>query len=290
MKRPNILSRSPELLAGFIAVRPEPEVPELVMVGEQWGAGGQFIGEHTHDIWEFYYQVSGESVWRVRSEEWALQTGGLMVMPPGVPHRMAKRQEKDHHYYFVGVDVSQVTTRLKALPDVFRGSTALRCDAMLGVAPAFAALVREVSLIKSARPLGLRISLDMLVLEVGRAMESLRSGERPERAFAWHPGVERAVGMIRQDPGRDWSVEALARLAGLSEGHLTELFKTHVGCAPHQFILQTRLERVRELVEESDLSLTQMAMELGFSSSQHLSSAFRKQFGRAPRTLRKRTR
>jgi transcriptional regulator GlxA family with amidase domain len=155
------------------------------------------------------------------------------------------------------------------------------------VAPVFATLVREVSLLKEARGLGLRLAVDALLLEIARTAGSRAA---PLSAtLAWHPGVERAVGVIRQNPGQSLTVASLARLAGLSAGHLTELFKAHVGCTPHRFILQCRLERARELVESSNLPLTQMAHELGFASSQHLSGAFREAFGCPPRTWKMRS-
>ena len=52
------------LLAGFAAVAPHPEVPELVHVGEQWAPATHEIGPHVHGVWELYSQVEGQTTWR----------------------------------------------------------------------------------------------------------------------------------------------------------------------------------------------------------------------------------
>ncbi len=249
------LSRPPDLLAGFISVHPDPGLPELVMAGEQWGHGGQFIGEHRHEVWEFYHQVSGESRWRVPGKNWKLAPGSLLAVPPGVSHRMDAPQPEEHHYYFAAIDPEAVRKRHPELPDVFRGRTAWMRENAHAVAPVFATLVREVSLLKEARGLGLRLAVDALLLEIARTAGSRAA---PLSAtLAWHPGVERAVGVIRQNPGQSLTVASLAR--------------------------------ARELVESSNLPLTQMAHELGFASSQHLSGAFREAFGCPPRTWKMRS-
>jgi AraC-like DNA-binding protein len=284
MKQAPLLSRPADLLAGFITVRPEAEVPELVMAGEQWAPGGQFIAKHWHPVWEFYLQVEGVSLWRVDNRTHRLRPGTLLAVAPRVPHLMSRRQVAGHHYYFAAIDVRACRTRVPGLPHPLSPDRAIVVSGATGVARAFAALVREVALVQPWRSLGLRLAVDSLVLETWRAISQ---PALPPRATGWHPGVERVVTLVQQQPGRPWNVRALARLAGLSEGHLTARFTADVGTTPHRFVLKTRLERARDGLEHSDVSLTQLAQDLGFASSQHLSTAFRRAYGHPPTDLRR---
>jgi AraC family transcriptional regulator len=52
-------------------------------------------------------------------------------------------------------------------------------------------------------------------------------------------------------------------------------------------VMQRRLERTERLLAETDLSLSQVALDSGFSDQSHFSSCFRKHFGTSPRSFRR---
>jgi len=82
-------------------------------------------------------------------------------------------------------------------------------------------------------------------------------------------------------------VQELADLASISMFHFSKVFKETTGLPPHQYVIQHRLERVRNLLETSTLSLTQIAYEAGFSSQSHMSVSFLQHFGATPGKYRK---
>ena len=67
------------LLAGFHADRPEPAVPELQFLGEQWLPVNREIGWHQHEVWEFYQQLDGETRWRSHSARYHLGPGNFFA-------------------------------------------------------------------------------------------------------------------------------------------------------------------------------------------------------------------
>lgn len=271
--------RPADLLAGFIAARPDPAVPELVMAGEQWAPRDKRIAEHSHEVWEFYLQVEGSSVWRAGRRRFTAEPGGLLVAPPGVNHALPDRQETDHHYLFAAVDLPRVARRLgREVLATFRpGELQIRPRAG-ETRPAFQALVRELTLLRPWRSQALRLAVDALVLEVARA---LAGGE--SQAVGLHPAVHRAMRLIEQEPERAWPATTLARLAGVSAPHLNDLFRRELGTTPHAFLLKTRLDRATELLRRGDWPITRLALELGFSSGQHFAAAFKRYHGCTPR-------
>jgi AraC-like DNA-binding protein len=82
-------------------------------------------------------------------------------------------------------------------------------------------------------------------------------------------------------------LDVLAGVAGLSRCHFARAFKQSVGIAPHAYVMQRRLERAERLLAETDLSLSQVALDSGFSDQSHFSSCFRKHFGTSPRSFRR---
>jgi transcriptional regulator of acetoin/glycerol metabolism len=74
----------------------------------------------------------------------------------------------------------------------------------------------------------------------------------------------------------------LAAVAGLSKNHFSEAFRRSAGMPPHRWILVRRVERAKTLLLDPGLAVTEVAFAVGFSSSSHLSSAFRRVVGSTP--------
>ena len=79
----------------------------------------------------------------------------------------------------------------------------------------------------------------------------------------------------------------LAREANLSEYHFARMFKHSKGLAPHQHVMNRRLENAAHLLRCSDQSLTDIALQCGFSSPSHFSNRFRQVHGVSPSVARR---
>jgi AraC family transcriptional regulator len=79
----------------------------------------------------------------------------------------------------------------------------------------------------------------------------------------------------------------LAKIAGLSPSHFCRAFKTSTGLAPHQWALNARCDRAKELLVENRLDLAQVAIEVGFSDQSHFTRAFARRVGISPGAWRR---
>jgi AraC-like DNA-binding protein len=128
---------------------------------------------------------------------------------------------------------------------------------------------------------GVACYIGALSLELGR-LHSHRTVFEPE--LAAHPASLRAKEFMDGRPGESWKLEELAGLCGVSVPHLIAVFRKDFFSTPRQYLLLRRLERAAQMLRSSNRSITEVALESGFSSSQHFAHAFRKQFGRTPST------
>ncbi|WP_116970912.1 AraC family transcriptional regulator [Blastomonas sp. UPD001] len=80
----------------------------------------------------------------------------------------------------------------------------------------------------------------------------------------------------------------LAEAEGISQRHLLNLFQEGVGQSPHRWLTARRMDRARFLLETTDREITDIALECGFSSSQHFSATFRAHFGTTATAFRRR--
>ncbi len=83
---------------------------------------------------------------------------------------------------------------------------------------------------------------------------------------------------------------ALARSAHVSESHFSRSFAAAFGVTPHRYLLTTRLERAKALLRDTDLSVTDVCWEVGFTSLGSFSTQFRRFVGASPSAYRARGR
>jgi AraC family transcriptional regulator len=92
---------------------------------------------------------------------------------------------------------------------------------------------------------------------------------------------------IEDTLGQPIKLRELAALAGISARHFERAFRQSTGSSPHAYVMERRLQMARDLlINEPELPIEQIALRLGFSSSSHFSSAFRRRIGFTPTNFR----
>jgi AraC-like DNA-binding protein len=96
--------------------------------------------------------------------------------------------------------------------------------------------------------------------------------------------------LLRAETDRLVSVREVAREAGMSPFHFIRIFKAVFGATPYQYQLRGRLERAKVLLATSDAAVTDICLEVGFSSLGSFSASFHRRVGVPPSAYRKRVR
>ena len=104
------------------------------------------------------------------------------------------------------------------------------------------------------------------------------------------PDVVRAQRFIRDHACEGIKVEAVLEHVAISRRALEYRFAELLGCTPHERIVQVQLQRVRQLLSETDLSLVEVAERAGFKHVEYMSVVFKRRTGVAPREYRLRSR
>jgi AraC family transcriptional regulator len=93
---------------------------------------------------------------------------------------------------------------------------------------------------------------------------------------------------IEENLGNPIALHELARLACVSIRHFERAFSQSLGVPPHKYVLERRVSAARDLLlSQPNLNIEEIARQLGFSSSSHLSSAFVRRMGCSPATFRR---
>jgi len=119
---------------------------------------------------------------------------------------------------------------------------------------------------------------------------------RPETAPgtpAWEgtsTTVARALRLISQGDFDESNVEELAGRVGVGGRHLRRLFMQHLGAAPIAVLRTQRLHLARQLIDETDLPMTEIAFAAGFNSIRRFNQAVLESFRDSPTVLRRKAR
>ncbi|MBV8361089.1 MAG: helix-turn-helix transcriptional regulator [Deltaproteobacteria bacterium] len=101
--------------------------------------------------------------------------------------------------------------------------------------------------------------------------------------------VQRVCDWIEADLGGGLSIAELAREAHLSPYHFSRAFKTATGVLPHNYLTAWRIEYAKELLATSEMPMSEIALEVGFSSQTHLTNCFHRLVGVTPGEFRRRS-
>jgi AraC-like DNA-binding protein len=117
-----------------------------------------------------------------------------------------------------------------------------------------------------------------------RARQAFESAAALSSPAALHPAVARAVRQLRDQPQKDYSVETLAALCGLSGPHLSRLFRLQTGLSLTAFRNRERVRRFDTLRStDPQATLLQIALEAGFGSYSQLHRCYVATYGAGPR-------
>ena len=145
-----------------------------------------------------------------------------------------------------------------------------------------ALLSRELAHAESGRQTVLDRLLDVLVvlgLRTGLACSA--------NAPAWFraasdPRLARALQSMHANPGKPWGVDELARLSNMSRATFARVFQELLGQSPMKYLTEWRMTVARDLLRTQDVSLAEVADQVGYSSQCAFVTAFRRHHGQPP--------
>ncbi len=194
---------------------------------------------------------------------------------------MAASSTAPYHFYFAALAPADIVPPGDLHPLWRQRQPFVITDAGSMVTP-FELFLREVTTYQPLRTAGLTYTAALLVIEASR----LADGRQPGRHLAMHPAIATAKRLIENHLAEGLTVDDLAAAVHLSPAHFAELFRAEIGETPGRYRTRLRVERARLLLSETDLPITTIATDLGYSSSQHFATVFRHGTGTTPTRYR----
>ncbi len=101
-----------------------------------------------------------------------------------------------------------------------------------------------------------------------------------------NPKTQLAVDFMNANLHRKLSLAELARSVNISRSHLCYLFKTEKGISPGQYLTMLRMQKARDLLATTPLSVKQIMIEVGYDDKSRFACHFKKTYGLSPSQYR----
>ncbi len=265
-------------------------IPEVPLVGRyEYHSAHPGLHTHTHPgTVELCYLARGKQTYRVGGQEYHLRGGDVFVTLPGEPHDTGGQPEDPGILYWTNLRVPRRGGSLLGLPA--RDSAILK-RALLNLperhfagSPALKLILEEVFDLyhQPSDPLK-RIAVVNLMIRY--LLEVVNCAQRHPYARL-SPTLTQVISAIHSHPEKNHALADLAGQAGLSLSRFKARFKAEVGTAPHEYMLRVKIEAARKLLRDQ-LAVTEVAMRLGFDSSQYFATVFKRFCEQTPRDFQK---
>ncbi|MBW4709760.1 AraC family transcriptional regulator [Roseobacter sp. YSTF-M11] len=138
---------------------------------------------------------------------------------------------------------------------------------------------------------GSRALIRVLLMQAVIVMMRKRMNE-PDGPLDWmaalrDPMLWKALNAMLNDPGKPYSVETLADIAGMSRAAFAKRFSDAYGAGPMELLRNLRVRKAGDLLRNTDLPMKRVAESVGFSSRSAFSRAFESTSGQSPSAFRK---
>lgn len=126
----------------------------------------------------------------------------------------------------------------------------------------------------------------VLAIHLLRHYSTVTQAVTPRNRSLTHTQLQQAIDYIHSHLDGDLSLAELAGIINISPTYFASLFKQAIGIAPHQYVIQQRVEQAKFMLSKTDLTIADIASKVGFSSQSHLTQQFKRLTGMTPKQIR----
>ena len=255
------------------------------------------LNEGSTNSLRIYYALEGKYEWTVNAEQYILYPGDLVIIQPGQKFGGQKGVLDIGKLCWLYIEVN------KSLPDermMFGNWSSLPKNEILAIgkilrhcktpvlsrAKEAGRILNELHQELFNQQIGYHTRVNQLIDElfifIARKLTLQNNTHRDfPQTFM---NLEQS---LRQNLSHNWTVEEMAAMVGLGTTTFTEKVKSYSGFSPLNYLITIRISEAIKLLKQNDLSVTDIALDTGFYSSQHFATTFKKLTGYTPSDFRK---
>lgn len=264
-------------VAGSYCYLPHAEYPSATHPSAYYFSWekGRIINEY-----QIIYITDGEGIFETKKALYKIKAGSIIILRKGEWHRYKPLKEFGWTENYIGFNGE--------LADFFLQKQEVLCHIEVVELGEQEVLIdtffKIFDLVKNEVPCFQQIASGLIIKLLGYIL-SLEN----HKSFAGNNVeiiIQEVCMHIREHIEDDFNFEKLVQGYGVSCSHLRKMFKQYTGKSPHQYYLDLKIIRAKELITNSRMSMKEIAFTLGFDSIHYFSRLFKSKVGQAPSKFR----
>jgi AraC-like DNA-binding protein len=235
------------------------------------------LKQHIHEnMMEIVFIEKGKQIYSVGNNEYTVNSNEVFLTFPNEPHSTAIYPEDKSIIYFIIIDLEKLKTGF------------IGCDAKEGEIIVQSILNIKSRVLKATAEL--KTILDKIITtyysdcpfkntvirnQISSFIINIVEHEKAD-ITSYNSDMQKVLDFIEQNIYDNISLDILSNIAGLSIARFKANFRKQVGFPPHEFILRRKIETAKTMLKTYDMTITELAHKLSFSSSQYFSTVFKR--------------
>ena len=236
---------------------------------------------HAHNYTELFYIIGGDGQFLIDDERFPVRAHQLVIVNPNIMHTELSYEARPLEYIVLGIEGLEIST-----PGTNEGRYCIYTFPSANkVLNCMQSILLEMQEREQDHQMACQAYMDILVVQLMRNTSTSMtqvSGDSP---------TNRQCATIRRYIENHYkeqlTLDLLAAEANVNKYYLAHAYKQAYGISPINYMIARRIQEGKRLLVETDLSLSQIAIILGFSSASYFSQSFRKAEGISPAEYRK---
>jgi AraC-like DNA-binding protein len=272
--------------SGFSIYGDDVFIPGVNSLGEHWASQRLKPVSKKLTNWTFYLQLEGECHFRINGKEVTLSNGNMLFIAEGMNTERLEQRYPYNHCLWIGFSLLR---GLRDHPELFE-----KWNEFTYLNKPF--LPKHKSLLKTiinehASPCSFSEEIAQnafraFVYSLQELVDDQPKESAIPESLSQNPTVLLANDLFEREYGEHWDLKKLSDRLSVSESKLTKAFRGSTGESPMASLWKIRLIKGYELLVGSSMNITQIAMIVGFQSSQAFATAFKRSFGATPRQVK----
>lgn len=244
---------------------------------------------HYHDYFEFFLITEGKCIHKVNNSEQHLAEGALVFIRPEDVHCYDYEGSMDCSFLNIAIASAVVHESFGFLGDTFCSKKLLALPL-----PPYAILsplekdnltsrYEKLETLSTIDKQQSKIQTRSMVIEILTQYFSNTRDSSNSFSALW---LEMLLTKMQKKENFTGGLQRMYELSGRSVGHLNRVFRQHFNVTPTEYINRIRLSYVKNLIINTNLTITNISLEAGFENLSHFNHLFKKYFGMAPTALR----
>lgn len=273
-------------------------LPVIVKTIERFQDTSWSMEPNRHEFYEMVYIKKGNAVFQIAGQPAVIGPNDIVIIKPKQPHKFIVKSESGCEFIVLHFEfTNQLNKEFSevSLGDFLNFVSSKESGAFITLKVSqkneIITLLNRILKEKESTDIGSEFLNYLMVLElfvlISRALKMEWENSIKDKSPKLKEVIHISVKYINNNFERDISLGDIAKFVFLSPSYFTRAFKEEMGISPINYLLKTRIERSKELLADTSLKISDIALSVGFSNQQRFNEIFKKYSKFTPLQYRK---